>query len=152
MICKGFAVSFDLEDGSKIDAPASFALLHDPTGRHWKKTSILIAPFHRDGVDVEPSSAAKAYLGSRHSTKQGDVDLPPRPLSAWDYEGDVEQIWYTRHGSKYGGRRFRHRFNSSGLQRLVRGVGRARLYSHGRLYRLELPRGAAVDDRGFLWP
>jgi len=152
VIAKGFAVSFDLTDGTAIDAPAAYAMLHDPTGRYWKRTSVLVAPFDKRGEEVEPSSAARDYLGRSWKTREGSVALPPKPLSAWRYEGEVECIWYRRHGAKYGGQRFKHRFNEPGLRKLIYGSGRARLYSRGRLYRLELPRGAIADSRGFFWP
>lgn len=150
MICKGFAVSFDLTDGAQIDAPAAYAMLHDPTGRYWKRTSILVAPFDRRDDGGEPTSEVRRYLG--YDDRAGSIAVPPRGLSAWRYEGEVSCIWYRRNGAKHGGKRFRHEFNSPGLQRLVRGRGRARLYSRGRCYRLELPRGAIADDRGIVWP
>ena len=152
LICKGRSVSFDLADGSGIDAPAQNALLHDPTGRFWKSTSILVAPFSKGRDEVEGDSYSKDYLGRSHLTRAGDVRLPPKALSLWQYEGEVETIWYTRHGKKYGGKRFRHEFNRPSLARLVKGRGRARLYSLGSAYRLELPRGAIVDGRGLVWP
>jgi hypothetical protein len=150
MICKGFAVSFDMIDGGAIDAPAAYAMLHDPTGRHWKRTSVLVAPFDRRDEGGEPSSDVRRYLG--YDDRAGSVALPPKPLSAWRYEGEVATIWYRRHGAKYGGKRFRHAFNDSAVRRFLHGRGKARLYSRGRLFRLELPRGATADDRGFVWP
>jgi len=152
LICKGKAVSFDLADGGKIDAPASCGMMHDPTGRYWKKTSVLVAPFEKLGDEVEGDKYSKDYLGRTHLTRAGDVRLPPRELSAWTYEGECVKVWYTRTGKKYGGRRFQHEFNKAGLQRLVRGRGKARLYSRGSVYRLELPRGAVLDARGIVWP
>jgi hypothetical protein len=153
IIVKGRAVSFDMVDGSEIDAPARNAMLHDPRGRYWKRNSILVAPFKRGGGgEVDGDADSKDYLGRTHLTRVGDVPLPPKELSTWTYEGEVSEIWYTRHGAKYGGKRFRHAFNKSVLGRLVKGTGKARLYSRGSLYRLELPRGAIVDGRGLVWP
>lgn len=151
IVCKGFAVSFDLVDGSKIDAPTRNAMLHDPRGRYWKRTSILVAPFKRGSGEVDGDSDSRDYLGKNHLTRAGDVTLPPKELSAWTYEGEVKTIWYTRHGSKARGR-FRHHFNESVVGRVLKGHGKARLYSRGRLYRLELPRGAIADGRGIVWP
>jgi hypothetical protein len=152
LIVKGKAVSFDMTDGSGIDAPARSAMLHDPRGKFWKKNSILVAPFKKLGQTSDGDSDSKDYLGRTHLTRVGDVPLPPKELSAWTYEGEVSEVWYTRHGAKYGGKRFRHAFNKSLLGRLVKGRGKARLYSRGSLYRLELPRGAIVDGRGFVFP
>ncbi len=152
LIAKGKAVSFDMANGDEIDAPARSAMLHDPRGRFWKRTSILVAPFKRGSGETGGDADSKDYLGRTHLTRVGDVPLPPKELSAWTYEGECEKIWYTRHGAKHGGTRFHHTFNKSLLGRLVKGRGKARLYSRGSLYRLELPRGAIVDGRGFLWP
>lgn len=151
LVCKGFAVSFDLTDGTQIDAPKRNAMLHDPRGRFWKRTSILIAPFKRGSNEVEGDDDSRDYLGKNHLTRAGDVALPPKELSEWRYLGEVETIWYTRHGSKAKGR-YRHHFNKSVVGRVVKGYGKARLYARGRLYRLELPRGAIADGRGYVWP
>jgi hypothetical protein len=152
LIVKGRAVSFDLTDGGKIDAPASYGMMHDPAGRYWKSTSLLVAPFEKLGKDVDGDKYSKDYLGASHLTRVGDVRLPPKRLTDWCYEGEVERIWYTRTGRKYGGKRFQHAFNKPSLARLVKGRGRARLYSRNGCYRLELPRGAIADGRGFVWP
>lgn len=152
LIVKGRAVSFDLVDGAKIDAPAKYGMMHDPTGRTWKRTSVLIAPFEKLGDETDGDKYSRDYLGHSHLTHAGDVRLPPKELSAWTYEGEVERIWYTRTGKKNGSKRFQHEFNKSGFQRLVRGKGKARLYSRGNVYRLELPRGAHLDSRGYVWP
>jgi hypothetical protein len=150
VIAKGFAVSFDMKNGDQIDAPAAFALLHDPSGRYWKKTSLLVAPFHKDGVDVDGSELAQDYL--RRDVKAGSIDLPPKPLSAWQPEGEIDCIYYRRNGARHGGQRFKHKFNEFSLDKLVRGSGKARLYSRGRLFRVELPRGAVADSDGLKWP
>ncbi len=152
MIAKGRSVSFDMINGDEIDAPSSYAMLHDPTGKWWPKTSVLIAPFKRGGKSVDGDDFTKDYLGRTHVTRAGSVSLPPKALSEWKFEGTVEKIWYTRHGAKYGGQRFQHGFNQPGLTRLLKGKGKARLYSRGNVFRLELGRNASLDGRGFLWP
>lgn len=152
LIVKGKAVSFDLTDKTKIDAPADHGMMHDPTGRTWKKTSVLVAPFKKLGDETDGDKYSRDYLGHSHLTHAGDVRLPPKELGAWQYEGEVERIWYTRTGKKNGGKRFQHKFNAIGFQRLVRGKGKARLYSRGNIYRLELSRGAQLDSRGFVHP
>ncbi len=152
LIVKGRSVSFDLVDSTKIDAPAAYGMIHDPTGRQWKRTSVLIAPFQKGGETVEGDRFSKDYLGRSHMIHAGDVRLPPRALSDWTLEGEVKRIWYTRTGAKYGGKRFQHEFGKMSFARLVKGKGRARLYSRGSTYRLELPRGAILDSRGLVWP
>lgn len=152
LIVKGWKVSFDLDDDTGVDAPASWAMLHDPTGRYWKSTSVLVMPFKKLSRETRGDSYSKDYLGGSWDSLLGDVTLPPKPLGAWVYEGEVECIWYSRHGAKYGGRRFRHPFNSPGIARLLKGRGHARLYSRRGAFRLELSRGAILDGRGIVWP
>lgn len=151
LIAKGYAVSFDLADGGSVDAPARAAMLHDPTGKVWKRSSLLVGSFRRLGQPAESSGQSKDYFGRSYSARLGEIVLPPRELGAWTPLGDVETIWYTRPGKKARGR-FRHEFNRAGLARLVKGRGKARLFRHGAFLRLELPRGAIVDGRGLVWP
>jgi hypothetical protein len=152
LIVKGKSVSFDLIDGSKVDAPAAWGMIHDPTGRKWKRTSVLVMPFEKLGEETEGDSHSQDYLGRTHLTRVGDVRLPPKSFGDWKLEGEVSEIWYVRTGRKYGGKRFRHRFNAPSLARFFKGKGRVRLYSRSGSYRLELPRGASVDGRGYVWP
>lgn len=152
LIVKGRSVSFDLVDGYKIDAPAAWGMIHDPTGRYWKRTSVLVMPFDKLGAEVEGDKHSRDYLGRTHRTRAGDVRLPPRPLGEWKLEGAVSKIWYTRHGAKHGGKRFQHSFNAPSLARLFKGRGKVRLYSRTGAFRLELSRGAMLDARGYVWP
>jgi hypothetical protein len=152
MIAKGKSVSFDMVNGDEIDAPASYAMLHDPTGKYWSKNSFLVMPFKKISARATPPKEAEAYLGRTHVIRVGDVSLPPKELSAWKYEGEVAKVWYTRTGKKHGGQRFQHGMNKPGLMRLFRGKRKVRLYSRGNVFRLELGHGAIVDDRGFVDP
>jgi hypothetical protein len=151
ILVKGHSVSFDLPT-LEIDARKEHGMMHDPTGRLWKKTSILVGPYWRSKEEADGDGHMRDYFGSSHLIRVGDAKLPPKGLERWRFIGDVEKIWYTRTGKKYGGKRFQHGFNKSLLGRIVKGKGRARLYQLGEWYRLELPRGAIVDGRGFLWP
>ena len=153
LIVKGRTVSFDMTNGDEIDALKSHGMMHDPSGKYWKRTSVLIGAFSKAPASpTDGDKYSKDYLGHTHLTHVGDVQLPPRELSSWTYEGEVDRIWYTRTGKKNGGRRFQHQFNKAGLQRLFKGRGKARLYKHGAWYRLELPRNAQLDSRGFVHP
>mgnify|MGYP001565598968 CR=1 FL=1 len=94
LIAKGYEVGFHLEDGEKVLAPSSYALLHDPSGREswlrkllygpskvmWDYESVLIAPFKRTNEDVE-DDLAEEYFG--YLPKAGEIDMPPRALSEW---------------------------------------------------------------------
>lgn len=150
MIRKGTKVLIELADGG--DVVPQGALLHDPTGKWWPVRSCLIGSFDKHGSAraAKPPKEAAQYLGRNYEIHAGTVSLPPRELSQWERIGSVETIYYERHGTKARGR-FRHRFNR-GLSAFIKGKGKVTLYHHGRWYRLELPRGALLDDRGFVWP
>jgi hypothetical protein len=160
LIVKGHAVSFDLVDGDKVDAPAKYGMMHDPTGRYWKKTSILIGPYERLREESDGDKYTRDYLGRNfdvrvgetYLNRAGDMKLPPKALSAWTYEGKVEKIWYTRHGHKQGGTRFQHEINKPSVVRFFKGKGEGRLYRCGAWLRYDLSRGAISDGRGFVWP
>jgi hypothetical protein len=152
LIAKGRSCLFEMVDGS--DVRCSGGMLHDPSGRWWPKKSVLCGPFRqrvRPIDDDEYDGEARHYLGSSHKASIGSIDTPPKGLSGWDYLGEVDRIFYTRTGRKSPGR-FQHGFNKSGFTTFVKGKGRVRLYRRGRYCRLELPRGALLDSRGFVWP
>lgn len=142
LIAKGHSCLFEMEDGRDIRVPGG--MLHDPSGHAWPSRSVLCGPFQR-GSEVEPADGdERAYLG--RDPKMGVIDTPPRELDGWSYVGDVERIYYTRIGNRAD--RYQHGFNESFFHH----KGRVRLYRRGRYYRLELPRGAVLDARGFVRP
>ena len=152
LIAKGRACRFDMKDGSSISARGG--MLHDPSGRYWPRNSILIGPFRprrRKVTDEEYRGSAVDYLGRRHKAYVGSIDTPPKSLAGWTYEGEVETLWYTRGGTKARGR-FYHDVNGHALSTAIKGRGKIRLYRRGRFYRLQLPRGAILDSRGYVWP
>lgn len=152
-IVKGRSTRFEMVDGP--DVTCSGGMIHDPSGRAWPKNSVLCGPFRprvRAATPKEYRGWARDYLGTSHRPMVGIVDVPPRTLSEWTYLGEVERIYYTRIGAKRPGR-YVHTFNKpSAFATLVRGNGRVRLYRRGRFVRLELPRGAQLDARGYVWP
>jgi hypothetical protein len=152
LICKGTEVLIELVGGGDV---LGEALLHDPTGKWWPSRSCLIGSFDKFPAAAKPKEAPKEaaqYLGRSYVIRAGSVALPPRAIGQWDKIGQVEAIYYRRQGTKARGR-FRHRFNQGlSLSALIKGEGKATLYQHGRWYRLELPRTAILDDRGFVWP
>lgn len=130
-------------------------MLYDVSGHYWPKCSLLIAPFDqgRETIDVKK---ARHFFGRNVDVFEGSAPLPSRSLHAWRELGEVDQVFYDRAG-KYDGP-FKHTFNSPrGLWQLawpfMRGSSEpAILYAHGDCYRVELPHGCIVDDRGIVLP
>jgi hypothetical protein len=152
VIRKGSRVLFEMTDGSDVIPKASHAMLHDPSGKYWPARSVLVGPIDKGGATDEAPKAATQYLGRSYRIHEGSCALPPRALGEWEPLGDVECIYYHRHGNKARGR-FRHEFNrKTSLHVLFKGKRRVRLYGWGDWCRLELPRDAVVDDRGLVFP
>lgn len=128
-------------DGGGTIRPRGAALMHDPTGRHWPKTSCLIASFNRTGKPLsKPTDEATAWATDPSFVKMGAVDTPSRTLDGWKFLGRVERIDYTRKGAHAD--MYTHEFKSP----------HPRLYRKGNVLRLELGRGAVFSWRGFVTP
>jgi hypothetical protein len=147
-------------DGRRIKPGGT--MMHDPSGKAWPAKSLLIGPFragtHGRVPDEHYEGAPEYYLGRGYRARYGTVRLPPRALRRWQFVGYVSrggpedgEIRYHRRGSRAPGG-FYHPWNRRSLMTLIHGHGRVRLYRLGSFYRLEMPRGAVVDDRGFVWP
>lgn len=140
-----------------LSPPASYAMLHDPGGTDWPAGSILVAPFSKDRREIS-YGPAEEYFGDE--PMGGSISLPPRDLDKWSELGPVTKIEYTRlrpHGlsTKYEGDYFHVFDGSEGLLSLLTFFFKApepTLFRRGRLYRMELPYWASLDDRGFIWP
>ena len=151
LIKKGRACHFIMKDGGNYHASGS--MLHDPSGRWWPKNSVLCGPFKKQAAkaDVETSPEARHYLGKRQASFFV-IDTPAKALGGWNYLGEIEEIRYTRTGRKKPGRYY-HVYNKPGaLFTMLKGKGRVRLYRLGSFYRIELPRNAVLDSRGFVSP
>jgi hypothetical protein len=155
LICKGNTVSC-LVEGRRVRCAGS--MLHDPTGRHWPKHSLLIGKFQKgseEPTEEQYRGAPRDYLGRGYRARVGSVDLPPKRLSEWEEIGPVAEIFYTRPGTSNPGR-FRHAFNKPhGVSLVVfpfKGKGKATLRKCGRFHRLDMSRGALIDSRGLVWP
>lgn len=156
LIVKGLRAAFDVDPDREILVRPSSGMMHDPEGTSWPRCTLLFGPFERGPVadpDSESYDEAKEYFGERTRVREGVIDRPPRPLGAWERLGTVEQIWYTRPGSRFRGR-FRHPFNSPGIvRRLFKGRGRRPvLYARGAFLRLELHHGCVLDELGIRYP
>jgi hypothetical protein len=149
IIAKGYAVSFEMKDGSDVDAPRSAAMLHDEKGKHWPKCSMLIMPFRKGGAAVEMTGDEADYFGGDYDARQGSVTLPPKPLSEWTCLGEVHKIFYERPGKHRG--LFKHEFGKRRLVGLFK-TGKATLYKRGSALRLELGKSCIADARGIVRP
>ena len=157
MICKGTHAIFEFEGGGAITPPASYGLLHDPTGKTRSSRHVFCGPFEHAGERVDQDEVpkdARAYLGRKHVVKGGSADLPPRSAK-WDVVGDLKTIYYKRGGTKAPGK-YRHEFNKPRgtfiIVHAIKGHGTVSLWKHGNWYAVVFPRGAMIDDRGFVWP
>lgn len=148
-ILKGRSCKFDMVEGPAVSCKGG--MIHDPSGKRWPKRSVLCGPVKKVGPG-EMDSEAKSYLGGNHKAAVYVTSDVPRALSKWRYVGDVEQIWYTRTGRRFTGRYYHPFSKSTSIDVMLRGPGRVRLYRLGRYCRLELPRGATLDFRGYVWP
>lgn len=156
LIAKGYDVRFGAR-GKKIAAPASYGMLHDPTGADWPSSSVLVAPFSKDREEID-FDLAESYFGD--GPLGGSVNLPPRDISRWTLVGNVESIDYSRrrpHGlpSKYEGDYYHFFDGSEGLLSILSLLFKAPepvLYRRGKIFRMELPAWAELSDRGYIWP
>jgi hypothetical protein len=158
LIAKGYDVSFKLEGNSKkVAAPSSFAMLHDPEGASWPASSVLIAAFMKKGDEIN-DDFAEDYFGD--PPLGGKINLPPLSLDSWKLLGSVKEINYDRRRpnglpAKYEGPYY-HVFDGTeglfGWAYLIFKAPAPQLYRRGRMLRLELPWGADLNDRGYIWP
>ena len=156
LIAKGYEVHFYVGE-RRISAPASYGMLHDPSGEDWNSSSVLIAPFSKGRQEIEDGDAS-SYFGS--DPMGGEIDLPPRDISRWTFLGPVKKIEYSRmrpHGmpAKYEGDYFHFFDGSEGMLSLLSLFFKApspELFRRGKILRMELPWGADLNERGYIWP
>jgi hypothetical protein len=124
--------------GKVISLPAAYGIIHDPEGEHFDRCECFFGPYKSTQRKVEMTSKAKAYMGPSYPARFAVVDVPRGP---WNSVGEVAQIFYRRPG-RYSGKYF-HPFKDGYAPTLSK---------CGRFYRLSLPGGCIVDDRGFVFP
>lgn len=155
LIVKGTAIIFEMKSGDDIKPPRGYAMLHDPDGKAWPYRSVLVGPWRKGGKasDEELTIEMRKYLGRSHTIHKGGVNLPPRQ-GPWESLGEIAILFYKRTGSRVPPekRKMRHEFGKTSVAKILLGHGKAHLSKCGSWYRVNLPRGAVVDDRGFVWP
>jgi len=165
LICMGRHVEFVLHADSRGRARELRArrqrdgMLYDVSGFYWPACSLLIAPFENGRAPCDDVQKARDFFGRSTRVFEGHASLPSRSLNAWRELGEVDQVFYDRAGKHSGP--FRHKFNAPrGLWQILwpfmRGSNKpAILYACSELggcYRVELPHGCIVDDRGIVLP
>lgn len=149
-----------LDTKREIAAPVRHGMLYDHTGDDWPRCSLLITKFRgwTHEPDKRESSSARDYFGRSAEIGAGTIDLPDASLAKWQRIGNAAEIFYDRAGTKAPGY-YRHRFHKPrGLWKVIFFFkGRAAkdpvvLFKTKGAYRLELPDGCMIDDRGIAVP
>jgi hypothetical protein len=162
-LCLGRSVIFELDD-EDIELPKRWGMLHDETGTLWNRDSLLFVPF-KQGQSPDDSQEGLDYFGHQAYVRTGSVKIPNANSPHWHEVGAVRQIYYVRAGTKHPGK-YRHEFNTP-RELLLKLIG-ATFKRHVRdtppvlfalkknsqivAYRLELPDGSMIDDRGLVLP
>jgi hypothetical protein len=154
----GRDVTFLLKSDREISPPKRHGMLHDPSGETWPRCSLLVAHFEQ-GWKESKAPDGRNYFGRNAVVWEGEAELPPKDISKWKTVGELKTIFYDRAGTKHPGY-FRHMFHKPrGLWRLLFLVKRSAangpvvLSRYGRnTYRIDLPDGCVVDDRGIALP
>lgn len=156
--CLGFDVGFKLRGGRAFDAPRSAGLLFDADGVYWPACSLLVTTFGRGEETDDVDASTRAYFGKGAITRRGTAQLPPAELEQWTEVGELDTLFYRRTGTRAPGD-FKHPFHKpKGLLRVVFALkGKAArapviLSRRGAAYRIDMPDGCIVDDRGIVLP
>jgi hypothetical protein len=134
-LIKGREISFEMDDGQKIALPKRYGMIHNP--KQSTKCVVYFGPYERAGESVtQMPRIASLYFGSDYDARGGYIDLPE---GKWDRVGNVNVIFYDRPGehSDY----YRHEFKEP-----------VPLSRNGEYWRITLPKGSVVNDRGFVSP
>jgi len=129
---------------SDVVLPGGYVVVHDTTGNLLSKCDLYIVKWYSlQGVSVSDLphrelSAARKYYGAKTPIKVGSVDVPD---GSWSEVGDVQFIRYFRAGHAQD--TYEHMFDPP-----------VKVYDCDSplAWRLPLPEGCIVDDRGFVWP
>lgn len=142
ILVKGDRVQFLTTDGNMIVLPSSAGIIHDPEGEERPRCEVFFGPYKLQRKRPVPriTRAAVKYYGRHYQPTVALIDLPHGP---WRPIAHVTKIFYKRglRGAQHAGG-FHHPFARAPLT----------LEKSGKFYRLSLPGGCIVDDRGFVFP
>lgn len=127
---------------------SSYVVVHDTSGRLLSSCDLYIVKWHRiymrasngaEEISPEAIAAAKKYYGRNVSIRVGSVEIPEGPWSR--ITGKMALIRYRRYGVDADD--YEHVWEPS-----------VSLYDcgHPMSWRLPLPEGCLVDERGFVRP
>jgi len=146
LMARGDVLSFKMKHGKDIVLPPDWVMLHDPSGRIISKCTLVLCKCElgtrscgtipdRIRKDVEE------YFGSGAELSCGAVDLPKGP---WHSVGVVREILYDRHGE----------YEDSWYHPYKDTINPVELFANEQAtgYRLVLPDGCQINERGFVWP
>lgn len=143
ILAKGDQVSFfRASDGKKLTLPKHFQIVHDTTGstcRHCDVFVCAIGPRTPRNVTTGTDEDARNYFGKSARLAAKVVDLPRGP---WSRLALVDAIWYRR---PFLGELvpYEHPYNPEVWLYVSR-------TEHA--YKIALPDGCSIDERGFVWP
>ncbi len=127
--------------GPILALPENYGIIHDPEGFQLPFCDVYFGPFEVTQQKAQLTRKAKAYFGRGYEGHRAIVDIPVQ--GPWEPAGETIQIFYKRRGKDQ--RSFFHQ--------KAQAVPLSRCTSRGVThYRLELPDGCRLDDRGFVWP
>lgn len=139
ILIKGHTVILELANGLVMKLPRSFGIIHDPTGEALPRCDVFFGAYRKTDKVGTPTRQSTAYFGRRYQPKNTTIDIPRGP---WKNIGEVVQILYVRtEKSQYAGKYY-HPF-----KKVHPVVSKCKSY-----YKLALPNGCILDDRGFVFP
>lgn len=155
LLVRGDVVSCEMTDGSTVEFPESWGLVHDPVGSCVDECEIFVCPYTTTGVlrhtvPSEVMDAAQSYWGDEYRLQEGMVELPNGP---WERVGRIVRIYYDRYGELASP--YQHPFKENVKdaavlykQRSPQKYGR----SSRKAYRISLPDGCVINAHGFVYP
>lgn len=142
------AVARALGKDMPIVCPAEFVVVQDVSGSRKRACDFYICraserrSIRADGRHVSDAAvdAAKRWYGGDGHVAGRTVNVPDGP---WHREAQIDAIWYRRHAVRGLGGRYEHSYSPS-----------VPLYvsSRPKGWRVALPDGCIVDERGFVYP
>lgn len=151
VVIRGREISF-FEVGTKrrIDVPDGFFLVHDVSGKTFRACDVYAVRAYGSAIPITTSDpaaeAAKKWFGADVELVGHRVDVP---RSGWKREAQIDAIWYRRDAAKG---LLLHELDGPYQHVYDPPVWLYRTRSGPRAWRIALPEGCIVDERGFVDP